>query len=129
MAPEQALGKTNRISARSDLYSLGATLFALVCGDFVHAAENPQELQVLVATQPARSLGELAPRMPSEVVAIVDKATRYSPEERWQSAESMLVAVRDARAKLGVPIKPTASTKHGAKPPKPSSSPKIDLGY
>lgn len=29
----------------------GATLFALVCGDFVHAAENPQELMVLVATR------------------------------------------------------------------------------
>lgn len=102
MAPEQALGKTAQISARTDLYALGATLFALVCGDFVHAAENPQELLVLVATQPARSLGELAPMMNPDVVAIIDKSTRNAPEERWSSATAMLEAVRRTREKLGV---------------------------
>ncbi len=102
MAPEQALGKTAQISARTDLYALGATLFALVCGDFVHAAENPQELLVLVATQPARSLGELAPTMTPDVVAIIDKSTRNVPEERWSSATAMLEAVRRTREKLGV---------------------------
>ncbi len=102
MAPEQALGKTAQISARTDLYALGATLFALVCGDFVHAAENPQELLVLVATQPARSLAELAPSMHPDVVAIIDKSTRNVPEERWSSAAAMLEAVRSARTRLGV---------------------------
>ncbi len=102
MAPEQALGRTNLISGRTDLYALGATLFALVCGDFVHAAENPQELLVLVATQPARSLAELAPHMEDEVVHIIDKSTRNVPEERWDSANHMLEAVRTAREKLGV---------------------------
>jgi len=102
MAPEQALGKTQQISARTDLYALGATLFALVCGDFVHAAENPQELLVLVATQPARSLSELAPAMNPDVVAIIDKSTRNLPEERWSSASAMLEAVRRTREKLGV---------------------------
>jgi serine/threonine-protein kinase len=102
MAPEQALGKTSQISARTDLYALGATLFALVCGDFVHAAENPQELLVLVATQPARSLGDLAPEMHPDVVAIIDKATRIAPDERWASALAMLDAVRRVRESLGV---------------------------
>jgi eukaryotic-like serine/threonine-protein kinase len=102
MAPEQALGKTAQISARTDLYALGATLFALVCGDFVHAAENPQELLVLVATQPARSLAELAPHMHPDVVAIIDKSTRNIPDERWSSAAAMLDAVRSARERLGV---------------------------
>jgi serine/threonine-protein kinase len=102
MAPEQALGKTAQISARTDLYALGATLFALVCGDFVHAAENPQELLVLVATQPARSLADLAPTMNPDVVAIIDKSTRNVSEERWSSATAMLEAVRRTREKLGV---------------------------
>lgn len=102
MAPEQALGKTAQISARTDLYALGATLFALVCGDFVHAAENPQELLILVATQPARSLGDLAPQMSADVVAIIDKSTRNLPDERWSSAAAMLEAVRGARERLGV---------------------------
>jgi eukaryotic-like serine/threonine-protein kinase len=118
MAPEQALGKTAQISARTDLYALGATLFALVCGDFVHAAENPQELLVLVATQPARSLGEMAPGMAAEVVHIIDKSTRNAPEERWQSAAEMLAAVRAAKEKLGVThVKVLPLNAHGLTPP------------
>ncbi|MGZ3418385.1 MAG: serine/threonine-protein kinase [Polyangiales bacterium] len=102
MAPEQAMGKTAQISARTDLYALGATLFALVCGDFVHPAENPQELMVLVATQPARSLRELAPQMTPEVCDIIDKATKNQPNDRWESATAMLNAVRELKEKLGV---------------------------
>jgi len=102
MAPEQALGKTQLISARTDLYALGATLFALATGDFVHAAENPQELMVLVATQPARSLKDLAPHFSPEVVNIIDKSTRNSPDDRWASALAMLEEVRHVKAKLGV---------------------------
>lgn len=120
MAPEQALGKTAQISARTDIYALGATLFALVCGDFVHAAENPQELLVLVATQPARSLSELAPQMAPEVVAIIDKATRNVGDERWSSARAMLDAVRNAKERLGVtgvkvlPLTPGAMSSPGS---------------
>ncbi|MBL8720514.1 MAG: protein kinase [Myxococcales bacterium] len=102
MAPEQAMGKTQLVSAQTDLYALGATLFALVCGDFVHAAENPQELMVLVATQEPRSLGELAPHMHPEVIAIIDRATRTRQEDRWASAREMLAAVERTRAALGV---------------------------
>jgi serine/threonine protein kinase len=120
MAPEQALGKTQQISARTDLYALGATLFALVCGDFVHAAENPQELLVLVATQPARSLSDLAPTMSPDVVAIIDKSTRNVPDERWSSATAMLDAVRRVRERLGVQnvkVLPLSHPKNAMPPP------------
>ena len=101
MAPEQALGRTSRISAKTDLYSLGATLFALVSGDFVHAAENPQELMVMVATQPARSLAEVAPHMHADVIALIDRATRNEAERRWPSAEAMLEEVKRVKARVG----------------------------
>ncbi len=130
MAPEQALGKTNQISPRSDLYALGATLFALVCGDFVHAAENPQELLVLVATQPARSLAELAPHMARDVVEIIDRATRNAPDARWPSAAAMLEAVRAARAKLGVQavrVLPVGAPGAAPQPPPPLSDAKLEL--
>jgi serine/threonine-protein kinase len=120
MAPEQAMGKTAQISPRTDLYALGATLFALVCGDFVHPAENPQELMVLVATQPARSLRELAPQMHPEVCDIIDKATRNQPSDRWSSATEMLDAVRALKEKLGlakVRVLPLDHPQNTATPP------------
>ncbi len=123
MAPEQAMGRTQLISARTDIYALGATLFALVCGDFVHAAENPQELMVLVATQPARSLATLAPHMAKDVIALIDKSTNNVPDDRWASAEAMLAEVRRIRAKLGLygtpvlPIRDISDSELSVAPP------------
>ncbi len=123
MAPEQAMGKTQLVSAQTDLYALGATLFALVCGDFVHAAENPQELMVLVATQEPRSLGELAPHMHPEVIAIIDRATRTRQEDRWGSAREMLAAVERTRAALGVASVRVLPLDVAAPPAKPMPRP------
>ena len=123
MAPEQAMGKTQLVSAQTDLYALGATLFALVCGDFVHAAENPQELMVLVATQEPRSLGELAPHMHPEVIALIDRATRTRQEDRWGSAREMLAAVERTRAALGVASVRVLPLDVAAPPAKPMPRP------
>ncbi len=123
MAPEQAMGKTQLVSAQTDLYALGATLFALVCGDFVHAAENPQELMVLVATQEPRSLGELAPHMHPEVIAIIDRATRTRQEDRWASAREMLAAIERTRAALGVASVRVLPLDVAAPPAKPMPRP------
>lgn len=57
---------------------------------------------MLVATRRGRSLGELAPSMPREVVELADKATQRFPEDRLDSAAAMLAAVREARQTLGV---------------------------
>jgi hypothetical protein len=102
MSPEQALGRKPQIGAATDLYSLGATLFALACGDYLHDAEAPEELVIFTATKQARSLGLLAPRLHPKVVAIIDRATRLAIADRWPSARAMLDAVLEAQAALGV---------------------------
>ena len=102
MAPEQVLGHASDISARTDLYAVGATLFALSSGDFVHAAESPQELAIKVATEPARSLGSVAPRIAPDLVALVDRATRTSPADRFPDARTMLAEVKRIRTLLGL---------------------------
>jgi len=102
MAPEQVLGRAKEISGRTDLYAVGATLFALACGDFVHEAESPQELAVKVATVPARSLATCAPNVAREIVAFVDRATKTSPDDRFPDAATMLAEARRIRKSLGL---------------------------
>ena len=55
MAPEQVLGKT--VDPQSDLYSVGATAFALLSKRYVHDAENAAEMMVVAGSRPAQSLG------------------------------------------------------------------------
>ena len=102
MAPEQALGQKDAISARTDLYGVGATLFTLMTGEFVHQADTPQELLVRIATRPARSLSTVVPDVSPEVALLVDRATMQSPDDRWPSAEAMLAEVRRLMARRGL---------------------------
>jgi eukaryotic-like serine/threonine-protein kinase len=100
MAPEQAFGKTRDIDARTDLWSVGATLFTLLSGHYVHEAENAAQLVVFAATRPARPLRSVAKDVPEEVAAIVDRACAYERDDRWQDARAMQRAVSDAYRRL-----------------------------
>jgi eukaryotic-like serine/threonine-protein kinase len=96
MSPEQALGRMKEIDARSDLYSVGATMFFLLTGQDVHPAESANEMLVLAATRPARSLSSVLPDVPSPVAYVVDRALAFDRGERWQDARAMQNALREA---------------------------------
>jgi serine/threonine-protein kinase len=100
MAPEQALGLATEVDERSDIWSVGATLFTLTTGQFVHEGDSQAQLLVRAATQRARSLAEIAPEMPPAVVALVAKALAFEKELRWQSAQSMRDTVASVHADL-----------------------------
>jgi serine/threonine-protein kinase len=103
MAPEQALAKSRAIDATSDLWSLGATLFNLLSGRYVHEAENAQELMVFAATRLATRVSDVAPEVPAAVAAVIDRALAFEKAERWIDAPAMRAALRAAtRAALGV---------------------------
>jgi eukaryotic-like serine/threonine-protein kinase len=96
MAPEQARGKPSEVDGTTDLWSVGATMFALLSGDLVHDGETATEVLVQTATQPARSLSEVAPDADPRVVAIVDRALAFDKAARWPSATAMRQAVNEA---------------------------------
>jgi serine/threonine-protein kinase len=94
MAPEQALGKSREIDGTTDDWSVGATMFSLLSGSFVHEGESATELVVKSATQPARSLAVVAPQVDRRVVEIVDRALAFEKSARWPNALAMRDAVR-----------------------------------
>jgi serine/threonine-protein kinase len=100
MAPEQARGEVSRVDARSDIWSVGATLFFMLSGRCVHQAVSPMDELMSAMNDPAPSLAEVAPDLPRCVVAIVDRALAYDPELRYRDAESMQAAVQAAYAEL-----------------------------
>lgn len=100
MSPEQALGKMNSVGPQTDVYAVGATMFAMLSGTTPHAGESTQEMIVLVATQSARSLKSVAPEVSDAVAAIIDRALSYEREARFPDAMAMLNEVRNALAQL-----------------------------
>jgi serine/threonine-protein kinase len=111
MAPEQVLGKMKEVDAQSDLWSVGATAFTLLSGRYVHEAETPEEMMVLTASRPARSLASVLPNMPPPLASVVDRALLFAKAERWADARTMQAAIASAyREVFGVSI-PSAVAK------------------
>ncbi|MGD0680126.1 MAG: serine/threonine-protein kinase [Polyangiaceae bacterium] len=96
MAPEQARARWDEVDARTDLWAVGATMFALLTGRHVHEAKTNQEQLILSATDPAPALSSVAPEVPANVAAIVDRALAYDRANRWPDARTMQQAVRAA---------------------------------
>jgi serine/threonine protein kinase len=88
MAPEQRTD-AKRADLRSDLYSMGATLYACVTG------ADPFDLYV------EQVAAELDQRMPLALANVVRRATRYAPDDRFQSAHEMAAALRKVAPQLG----------------------------
>ena len=98
MAPEQALARTEEIDARTDLWSVGATMFTLLTGRAVHEANTPHEQLIMAATQHAPSITEIEASLPEPVRSVVDRALAFNKVARWPDAKAMTQAVVEAYA-------------------------------
>ena len=98
MSPEQARGDWDQVDERTDVWSVGATMFALLTGHEVHRAEMQHELLVAAMTEPAPKIQTLVPEVPDRVAIVIDRALAFRPEDRWGTAAEMQRNVQTAMA-------------------------------
>ena len=100
MPPEQARGLWDQVDARTDLWAVGATMFTLLTGRVVHAANTANEALALAITQRAPSLAAVMPAAPPRLVTLVDRALAYERDDRYSDAAAMQFALRETYAAL-----------------------------
>jgi serine/threonine protein kinase len=95
MAPEQARGERNAISTRSDVYALGATACLLLTGQTPHdMGGSLQEAIRRVAFDEPRPPGDLDPTLPGPLAAVLAKAVRRDPAQRYDSPAALAADLR-----------------------------------
>src|SRR5581483_4426877 len=116
MAPEQAMGLADGVDGRADIFSVGATLYALLSGQRLHQGRTDNEAFILAATTPAPSLARVAPDLPVEVIGIVDKALAWDRRARFESASQMREELMRVMRQMGaqLPVGSIARARAGA---------------
>ncbi len=96
MPPEQARGLSSQVDARSDVWAMGATLYALITGKPVHRAATTNEALLLAMTSPVESMDTQLPHLPRGIRIVLDTALAFDKERRYPNARAMQEALERA---------------------------------
>ncbi len=106
MAPEQA-EELGLCDVRSDIYSLGCTLFFLLTGaSHLRGRTQRRRAMALVSCQGMIELSALRQDLPPCLYALVNRMTQLDPEARFQTMAEVLGAMEGCAGAMGVTISP-----------------------
>ncbi|MFP3989144.1 protein kinase [Streptomyces sp. E11-3] len=115
LSPEQALGRG--VDARSDLYSVGIMLFQLVTGRLPFEADSPLAIAYAHVQEEPVAPSSVNRSLPPAIDAIVARALKKNPNERFPTAEAMrdeCLRVAQSFQAAAPSIVPGAQTSNGA---------------
>ena len=113
-SPEQIRGR--KVDERSDLYSCGATLYALLTGMPPHTGDNAGEVMARILSEPPVSPRELRADVPAALEKVVLRVMASDPADRYPDHASFRAALHPHTTRvvqpgaLGRRFSPTQST-------------------
>lgn len=132
MSPEQACGR--EVDGRSDLYSLGCTMYHAISGQRAFPGDSEVERLGKRINGDARPLAELVPNLPAAVSEVMARLMANKPQDRYQTGEEAaeaLAAVGSKRhpstAARPANAAPPAAGSVAAKPPVAAPAPVVKI--
>ena len=95
MAPEQG-NDSHKVDIRADIYSLGATLYKLLCGQAPFAGEkygSAVKKMMALANQPAPPISNERPEIPANLAEIIHRMLAKNPEHRYRDPNEVAEAL------------------------------------
>jgi serine/threonine-protein kinase len=99
MSPEQLAGE--EIDGRSDIYSLGVTLYQLCSGQLPFTGESLAELMYKIARETPPDISRIEPTLPPDVAGVIARAMTGVAERRYQRAADLAADLRGCLASVG----------------------------
>ncbi len=103
MSPEQLDARP--VTAQSDIFSLGVTLFQLLTGMLPFRSDSIPGLMQKISAEPHPPLRVVRPDLPASLGTVIDRALEKDPELRYRSGAEMAQALRDAAREVDPSIR------------------------
>jgi serine/threonine-protein kinase len=96
MSPEQLAG--TKIEGGSDLFSLGVSMYQLLCGKLPFNGDSMAQLMFRIASEPHIDIMTIRPDLPVCVATVINKLLAKNVADRYRSGAEMGNAIRQCAA-------------------------------
>lgn len=98
MSPEQIAGK--KVDGRSDLFSLGVTLYQLFTGRLPFEGDSLTNLMYQITNEKPKGIRKLRPELPACLTRLINKALDKNPAKRFDNGQAMADAIKRCVEKM-----------------------------
>lgn len=102
LAPEQA--GDGQVDERTDLFGVGAVMYALFTGRPPFEGDDPLHTLVLVRAADAEPIANLNPQVPPELVDVVTRLLAFDPAERYAAAGELVAELESIAQSHPLPV-------------------------
>ncbi|PPD56858.1 MAG: serine/threonine protein kinase [Methylotenera sp.] len=98
MSPEQLSGK--KIDGKSDLFSLGVTLYSLLTGELPFTADSMTALMYKIANEPHADIRQVNPELSEDLAMVINKMLEKNAENRYKTGKEVADDLRKCHLKV-----------------------------